>query len=667
MQYWHKRLVAFLGSCCWAGFIAVAQPQYVLRHDVLQKKEQAAVAVRPYLEFSDIGKIVYYHDEARLKNINKLNAERKDEQLMIALEDYISRFGVQNFGTNYEMLWMLGQLYERLGYLDNAKWMYRLILKHSDEDIRYIAQYYDSITRLERDYYVPINYYYELVEFRKQIDTLYPPQGVLINMGEAINSPYEDYGPSLSIDNNTLIFASKRNRIRRGMYEYVNEDVYVSYREGDGWSPAEPLADINTPYNEGTPVLTRNGRTMYFIRCESPEGLGSCDIYEATLNNEGKWGKVRNLGPNVNSPYWESHPSLSRTGDTLYFTSDRPGGFGSNDLYFTFKDKNGKWQPAVNLGPVINTKGSEVSPFHHPEHDVLYFASNGHLFNFGHFDLYKSHRADGKWQEPKNIGPLVNGKGDEYFFTIDSESKSIYYARSEISDIKDLNLYSFPLPMEAQPTATTVFRGVLRDSTTGAPFHGIVSIIDLDRGIEVAPKYLREDGSFEFDLINHNNYLLVIQGEDFFRIEKLIRLESDTVVELKTPSIKSVRMQFASIEFETNSAKVTEDMKPDLDRLVSFLLDNPTMALKISGHTDSKGDPQKNFKLSQDRANAIREYILSKGVLIDPSRVEARGYGSTMPIVKEEKTEEDRRMNRRVEFEIIRQDNRQSRLDILNE
>jgi outer membrane protein OmpA-like peptidoglycan-associated protein len=399
---------------------------------------------------------------------------------------------------------------------------------------------------------------------------------------------------------------------------------------------------------------------MYFIRCESPEGIGSCDIYEATITDEGTWGRIKNLGTNVNSPYWESHPSLSRTGDTLFFTSDRPEGFGSNDIYFTYKDKSGKWQPAVNMGPVINTRGNDVSPFHHPEHDVLYFASNGHLLNFGNFDLYKVNKSDGTWQEPKNIGPLVNGKGDEYFFTIDSESKNIFYSRSEISNVKDLNLYSFPLPMEAQPLATTVFKGMLRDSTTGEAFKGIVSVIDMDNGIEVAPKYMREDGSFEFDLINHNNYLLVIQGEEFFRIEKLIHLESDTVMEFEAPSIKSLRIQFATIEFETNSAEVHDEMKPDLDKLVDFLLDNPGMTLKISGHTDSKGDAQKNFILSEDRAQSIRNYILERGINIDPSRIEAKGFGSTAPIIKEEKTEEDRKMNRRVEFEIIKDANAQS-------
>jgi outer membrane protein OmpA-like peptidoglycan-associated protein len=645
-------LIIFLTILLLGNNISFAQTKFVTRKEGFQKEETKALA-HPYITFKNIGKIPYYHNESLLNKINKLNNAKNDKDLLLALEEYISQFGTQNFGKNYDMLWMLGQLYERLGYTENAKWLYRIVIKQSEDDIQLIAQYYDSLTRLEKNYYVPINYYYELVEYRKQVDTLFPPQGVLINMGDEINSKFEDYGPALSFDNNTMIFASKRHRVQRGIYEYVNEDLYISAKENGKWSKAEPLTEINSLYNEGTPCLSKDGQTMYFIRCESPEGLGSCDIFQATITAEGKWGNVKNLGTNVNSSFWESHPSLSVTGDTLYFTSDRPEGFGSNDIYYTYKDKAGKWQPATNMGPIINTKGSDMSPFHHPVYDVLYFSSNTHLLNFGNYDLYKVTRSNGIWQEPKNIGPLVNGKGDEHFFTIDSESENLFYARSEIDNVKDLNIYSFPLPMEAQPLATTVFKGTLKDSITGESFKGIVSIIDLENGIEVAPKYLREDGSFEFDLIDKNKYLLVIQGEDFFRIEELINLDGDTEININTPSIKSFRIQFASIEFESNSAEIKDYMHEDLGKLLDFLLDNPTLKLKISGHTDSKGDPNKNLQLSQNRANAIKQHIEAQAT-IDEGRIEAIGYGSTVPIIKEEKTEEDRKLNRRVEFEIIK-------------
>jgi outer membrane protein OmpA-like peptidoglycan-associated protein len=207
--------------------------------------------------------------------------------------------------------------------------------------------------------------------------------------------------------------------------------------------------------------------------------------------------------------------------------------------------------------------------------------------------------------------------------------------------------------MEAQPTANTKFKGSLVDSLSGNPMQGIVSIIDMDQGIEVAPKYLRSDGSFEFDLINKNNYLLIIQGDAFFRISELFFLDGDTEFHRKASPIKS-KLNFESLEFANGKADILEVMYDDLDKIVNFLLDNPEFNLKISGHTDSDGTEVINQELSQKRADAIREYLLDHGN-IDPSRIEAIGYGSSKPIVKEE-TAADKKINRRVEFEILKHD-----------
>ena len=247
---------------------------------------------------------------------------------------------------------------------------------------------------------------------------------------------------------------------------------------------------------------------------------GECDLYVATLTKDSVWSDIKNLGPEVNSPAWDSQPSLSHHGDTLFFASDRLGGFGLADIYFSVKDAKGNWQKALNAGPVINTRNSEVSPFVHHTYNVLYFSSNGHPLNFGGFDIYKSSRMGSSWGEPKNVGPLVNGAGDEYYFTIDSKSHDLYYARSSETDLKNLDIYSFPVPMEARPDATAHLKGTLKSNGNGKPLTGIVSVIDLEQGIEVAPRFLREDGTFDFSLINNRKYLLIIQGDEFFRMKK---------------------------------------------------------------------------------------------------------------------------------------------------
>ena len=305
----------------------------------------------------------------------------------------------------------------------------------------------------------------------------------------------------------------------------------------------------------------------------------------------------------------------------------------------------------MNIGPIINTRANEVSPFFHHRYNVLYFSSDGQPLSFGDFDIYKSHRQQINWSEPKNIGPLVNGSGSEYYFTIDSESSQLFYARSDDTDIENLDLHTFPVPMEAQPTAVAKLKGSLINSQTKKPFTGIVSVIDMDKGVEVAPKFLRPDGSFDFELINKRNYLLIIQGEDFFRIEELFFMDGDVEMHRETDPIES-KIAFASLEFENGKADILPSMHADLDKLANFLIDHPDFSLNISGHTDSQGSEDSNLRLSQARADAIKAYLIYE-FRIDGSRITATGFGSAKPLV-EEISDHNRKLNRRVEFDINR-------------
>ncbi|MBL6445450.1 OmpA family protein [Fulvivirga sp. 29W222] len=603
--------------------------------------------------FPNINKVPYYRNDSKLKQIIKLENEKGWIALYPMLRSYVKNFGIMNFYRDTYWLWRLAKLTEIYGDYDEAKLLYKLVLKHhrSDIDIRKIELHFDSLTTNDKDYYVPLEYYYELVDYRKEVDTLRPPRSVLLNMGELVNSELSDYGPTLSDNDQMLIFTSKRNSHHRGIDPVYDEDLFFTEYSFGGWNKTKEFKELNTRFNEGSATLSNDGRTLYFARCNSPDSYGDCDIFTATLQQDSTWGQVKNLGVNVNSIAWDSHPSLSQTEDTLYFASDRIGGFGLSDLYYTTRAPDGEWSKAVNMGPIINTRNSEVSPFYHNSRNVLYFSSNGQSLNFGEFDIYKSYFIQGNWIEPKNIGPLVNGPGSEFYFTIDSKAQDLYYARSAENNMANLDLYSFPVPMEAQPGATTKVKGSLTDEDTGKPFKGIVSIIDLDNGIEVAPKFLRPDGSFEFDLINNNNYLLIIQGEEFFRIEELFYLDGEMQLHKKTSSISS-KMKFESLEFEEGKAALTTPMYGDLDKMADFLLDNPDFNLRISGHTDSDGREDFNLKLSQDRADIIKEYLVYFGGVED-SRITAKGFGSSKPIVKEV-TEEDKKLNRRVEFEIYR-------------
>ncbi|WP_370089883.1 OmpA family protein [Ekhidna sp.] len=607
-------------------------------------------------EFKGINKYPEYYNKQKLERIIDLDRNEQWEELYDALKDYVGRFGIRNFYKDTKLIWRLAKMTELFGDPDEAMTLYRMVLRHHYQgiNIEEIELYYDSLNRQAAEQFVPIDYYYELVEHRKLIDTLQPPRGVLLNMGMLVNSASADYGPSLNIHNDILVFTSKRKKVDETIRFREDEDLYYSRKDPYGtWSKAKPITKLNSHYNEGSPCLSGDGKTLVFSRCDSPESYGDCDLFIATLQEDSTWTKPMNLGVTVNSIAWDSHPALSHSGDTIFFSSDRLGGFGLADIYYTIRDEKGRWSPAQNMGPVINTRQNDVSPFYHPVYEVLYFSSNGQLYNFGEFDIYKAYNVNGYWTEPQNIGPLVNGRGSEFYFTIDSKSELLFYARSSTRDLNKQDIYSFPLPMEAQPEATTTVTGTLTDSLTGAPFQGIVSIIDLDKGHEVAPKFLKQDGSFEFELINQRNYLLILQGDDFFRIEEVFYLDGPMELNSVTEPIAS-KMKFESIEFDVGKAELKTEMYADLNKVVNFLYDNIDFKLRISGHTDSVGDPEKNLQLSKERAQNIRDYIVIFAGIFE-GRVQAEGFGDTKPIVQNEVTEADRKLNRRVEFEIYRE------------
>ncbi len=626
---------------------------YAQFNEQIDFNKKEALKMFPFY-FPNVNQINYFKDADAKAKIDRARETQKWEKLRELQIDYVQQFGIENFYKDTPMIWQLAKLEELYGDLDKSKSLYRLALKHHQAtiDLKQMEIFLDSVKLEQTGDYVPIDYYYELVDFRKSIDTLVPPRGVLLSMGKTVNSNMADYAPALSLDNQTLIFTSQRSISGNFFEDSKNEDLYITYQNEGKWDKAKPLKGINSRYNEGSAALNAAGNSIIFTRCEAPDGYGNCDLYETTIQEDSSWTKPVNLGPNLNSKAWDSHPTLSITGDSLFFASDRIGGFGLSDIYFSVRNEAGEWSRARNLGPVVNTRGNEVSPFLHPRYKILYFSSNGHLLNFGGFDIYKA-TADGFfWGEPKNIGPLINNEGDEYYFTIDSESKDLFYAGSSSLRSSNLDLFSFPLPMEAQPGATTRVSGTVQDTVAGVPFRGIVSIIDLENGIEIAPKFTREDGSYEFDLINNANYVMVVQADELFRIEEMFFLDGDTVINKNVDPLAS-KVRFKSIEFEENSAKLRPDMYADLDKMVDFLLDYPEFRLRISGHTDSSGSESRNKNLSQQRADAIRDYMIMLHPIED-DRVEAVGYGTTKPIVETEETDDDRRLNRRVEFEIFR-------------
>ncbi|MEL6190405.1 MAG: OmpA family protein [Bacteroidota bacterium] len=630
----------------------------------------------------------FFQDKKLLKTIIQtekrlLQAQADQDSAKIAtsmaemdnlLSSFINNFGTENFKRNYRTLWKMGRLRQIQGDTASALFFYELAHKHG-RGMAAPKLAYDSLMAPTHTEWLPIDKYYELLKVRRNIDTVLKPQNVLVSLGPTVNAnPFPDYAPFMHPHDSVLFFTSRREKEDiMDPFSKTDENLYYSYRDFmDGeWVLAEKLPDnINSSFNEGSACLSPNGLTLYFTRCNDEEtGFGDCDIYQATYDpTDDSWDDVHNLGAGINTSYWDSHPNISEDGKYLYFASNRAGGYGSTDIYVSEMDGEGNWSAARNLGPMVNTSQDEVTPFFHRIENTLYFSSSGQIQSLGGFDIFRARWIGDGWESPRNVGPLVNTRGNDYYFSIDGKADFIYYARSEGQEDnhleQDFDLYAFPMPMGARPDANTVLKGFLVDSVSGNALTGTVMIIDLEENVEIAPKMINEEGYFEFDLIKDRKYQVYIFGNSFLTIKKDIELVSDTTFNILTENFNRSNkpIVFESLKFSSNSYKLKRSIKPKLDYLVRFLELYPQFDLVVEGHTDSDGDPRYNMTLSQQRAEIIANYITGAGSF-DESRVSAQGFGDTKPVVPND-TKPNKEKNRRVEFKLIL--NKQIEGEILN-
>lgn len=643
-----------------AGTGLSAQRLQTMRAVYVHEGKSASEPVITYFAFPNINYLPLFQDKKLRRDIENARANNDPRELERLLTIYVRQFGILNFKQEYDLdfIWELAQLIEARGDTTRALFFYNIALKNQSRWVDSVQVRVGGLTEGKAVQWVDLDHYYSIVEARQQIDTLKPPKGVHINIGKAINSPAPDYAPFVYATGNVLLFSSRRGGFEQTAPDFIqNEDIYYSQISpfGDGtWEQAERLPDIiNSPFNEGSACLDPDALKIYFSRCNAPDGMGVCDLYEARWDVEkGQWVDVQNLGPEVNSTAWDSHPFVAHDNETLFFCSNRDGGFGGIDLYMCRRTERGTWGPAMNLGPVINTLYNEVSPFLHPVNNTLYFSSTGHLHNLGGFDIFKSRWAYGHWEEPRNLGPLVNSKRDEYYFTIDGKGENLFFAHEQPNNPRNFDIFTYPMPLEARPDAVVKFGGYLLDSLTGYPLTGIVAAIDLDKGVEITPVYINPTGYFEFQLINNRRYLLAVIGESFLTIGDDFELHLDSLFQIMVHSALDERsLVFQEVQFERNSAEVRPGTLSLLEGISSFLRRYPFCSLRIRGHTDNQGDPSYNLELSKRRAENIREYILAHSGAPD-SLITATGYGELHPVYPND-TEEHRRKNRRVEFEVI--------------
>lgn len=489
----------------------------------------------------------------------------------------------------------------------------------------------------------------------------HPRQFELMNLGPGVNSEWDEYLAAITADDGELVFTVKRPRDQGTVCAFClnEEDLYASRKGGSGiWQPREALGSpVKTGYNEGAQCLSPDGKYLLYTMCDADFGMGSCDLYWAKRIGD-RWSRPRNFGAPVNSQAWESQPTMAADGMTIYFASSRPGGFGGMDIWKTTMTAEGEFSIPENLGPAVNTPGDDAAPFIHSDGRTLYFASNGRV-GFGGYDLYYSTlQADGTWSEPVNMGYPLNSPADEINIFINASGTMAYISSDMDGGYGGLDLYCFVLDDALRPNPVTYIKGRVQDAFTGEPLAARIEMIDLNtKQLLTSTTSDAQTGNYLACIHTGSNVLLNVSHPDYpfysenFQVEKSYSELSPYLKDiLLQPTDVGTVVTLKNVFFDFDRAELKPESYVELDKLADYLRKND-IRIEIGGHTDDQGTDEYNDRLSENRAKAVYDYLVSKGIPAD--RLRYKGYGKRLPVAGND-TEEGRAANRRTEFKIIK-------------
>lgn len=467
------------------------------------------------------------------------------------------------------------------------------------------------------------------------------------NAGDAINSIFPEYFPSLTIDEKTLVFTRRVNG--------SNEDFYEANASNNKWGQATPLqGTVNTPYNEGAQHISQDGKWLVYAGCNFPDGYGSCDIYISVLTASG-WSKRQNLGEAINSDAWESTPCLSPDKQELYFSSNRPGGYGGSDIYVSRLRPNGRWSSPQNLGPLVNTAGDESAPFMHADNETLYFTSSG-LQGYGGKDIFFSKKKLSGFDTAVNLGYPINTIDNEGGLIVSANGVNAFYSSDRADSRGGQDIYTFELREDLRPLNTTWVQGKVYDSTTGKGLSAVVELIDLSSKRVVTELQTDPDGNYLSTLPLGRDYAFSVNKKGYlfysnrFMLKEVVSGDHFEVNIPLQPFAKGANIVLRNILFETGKFVLLPESIAELEKIVAILRENPILKVQISGHTDNVGKDADNLVLSASRAKAVVEYIITKG--IPAARLTHKGFGAAQPVA-DNATEQGRSLNRRTEMTVI--------------
>jgi len=485
------------------------------------------------------------------------------------------------------------------------------------------------------------------------------------------NTKYSDFGGF--IYDNELYFASttpKTNRDNK-LYKwnkqpylniYKTKQKNISKQKMLDVEKATMLEDLSSKYHESNMIITQNGKKAYFTR-DNFDGkrlkgdkneVSHLKVYSADKIGD-IWGNVKEL-PFNNDAYSCGHPALSPDEKTLYFVSDMPKGFGGTDIYKVNVLGNNTFSEPENLGETINTEGREMFPFIGND-NVLYFASDGHL-GLGALDVFESKNKDGKFSQPVNLGAPVNGPFDDFAFVINNQHTYGFFSSNRKGGAGDDDIYSFNIYKCKED-----IKGVITDSRTGKPIENAIVKLINTKGEAVSEQKTGRSGEYLFETIDcEKNFVVFASKEDYRNKQKNTEtLNIDKQIVTENISLESLIVEdqivINPIHFDFNKHNIREDAEYELEHIVTVLKNHPEFIIKIESHTDSRGTKDYNRNLSDRRAKATRDYIISRGIA--PNQIEsAIGYGEDQLLNNcngvNKCTESEHQKNRRSYFYIVK-------------
>jgi OOP family OmpA-OmpF porin len=466
-----------------------------------------------------------------------------------------------------------------------------------------------------------------------------------------INQFRNQYFPSLTADGQYMLYT-----VRNATGKYDDEDLYFSEKKNEKWTEPQQVGNtINSKEYEGASSISGDGKTLVFTYGTRSE---PCDLYYSKKTGN-EWSKPKSLGSNVNTKDWDSQPCLSADGRTLYFSSERKGGFGREDIWITRLDSNDVWTSPVNAGPQINTSDSEFTPFIHPNGTTLYFASKG-WDGMGGSDLFMVEKLnETDWTIPKNLGYPINTFSDELGLCISSDFSVGYYSQDQSYALGKYasSIFSFQVPESLKGTQKCVYvKGKVLNDVTNQPLKAKIELINLQTG-ETEQNIISDEqtGAYLLVVPSNKNYGLFVSAVGFlyqslnFNTEKEAFTSKESFDVRLKPIQKNTEVALRNLFFETKKYDLDTISTTELVKLVNLIKANG-LKVEISGHTDNVGTPIDNQILSQKRAQTVCNYLLSKG--IKKEMLVFKGYGEAKPI-GDNTSEEGRKTNRRIEIKIL--------------